>query len=81
MKLDEYLVAIDAERHEYDYRVLTAMDAMQPQPPVEWLVENLVPKGTLSVFYGEPGSLKTWAMIALSVSVALEIPWLDFPTT
>ena len=80
MEQDEFERTIDDDRPVYEYRILTAKDAMQEHPPVEWVVENLIPSSTLSVFYGDPGSKKTWAMISLAVHVALGKEWLGHIT-
>ena len=80
MEKDEFERTIDEDRPVYEYRILTAKDAMKEQPPVEWVVENLIPASTLSVFYGDPGSKKTWAMISLAVNVALGTEWIGHKT-
>lgn len=69
-----------AEREPLEYQLRDAAFAMQPQPPVEWVVDGLIPRGTVSVFYGEPGAFKTWAMIWMAVRVAQGEEWLEYPT-
>jgi RecA-family ATPase len=81
MEKDEFERTIDDNHPIYEYRILTAKDAMQEHPPVEWVVENLIPSSTLSVFFGDPGSKKTWAMISLAVHVALGKEWLGYIVT
>lgn len=48
-------------------------------PPIDWIVEGLISTASVSVFYGEPGSKKTYAMLSLAVCVAMGKPWLDLP--
>ena len=62
------------------YQILTACDALQPQPPQQWVVERLIPAGSVSMFFGEGGSKKTWCMVCLAVCVALGRPFLNFTT-
>jgi hypothetical protein len=50
--------------------------ALSPQKPIKWIIEQLIAEGSLSVFYGEPGSKKTYALISLAVCVALGKNWL-----
>lgn len=69
-----------AQPEKQRFRILSAGDALSPPPPVEWVVENFIEAGTLSAFYGDPGCGKTWALLDLSVSVALGKKWLDFET-
>jgi hypothetical protein len=63
-----------------DFKVYTVEDALAPLPPIEWVVQDLLPAGSLSVVYGGAGSKKTYSMIDLAVCAALGKPWLDFPT-
>lgn len=58
----------------------TAADALQPQPPIDWIIEKLFSAGSLSVLVGAPGTKKTYSLLSAAVCVALGKPWLDFPT-
>ena len=55
-----------------------AGEALDPQPPIPWIVEGVFSEGSLSVIFGEPGSKKTYAMLDCMVCVALGKPWLNF---
>jgi RecA-family ATPase len=61
------------------YQVRNAAYALQPQAPLAYLVEGLIAEGSLSCFYGEPGSKKTYALLSLAVCAAMGKPWLHFP--
>lgn len=63
------------------YVVRSAADALQPQPPIDYVVDGLITTGSLNLFYGEPGSKKTYALLSLSVCVANGLSWLGFSTT
>lgn len=58
--------------------IRTAADALAPQPEVEYVLKGLITAGSVNLFYGEPGSKKTYAMIALAVDVASGLPWVEF---
>ncbi len=63
------------------YVIHNAAYALQPQPPVEEVVEGLIHRGDLILPYGESGSKKTYAMLSLAVCVNLGKDWLGFKTT
>ena len=58
----------------------TAEEALQPRPPIEWVVEPVISRGSLNIFYGEPGAKKTYSLLSMGVCVASGRPWLDMPT-
>lgn len=62
------------------YEILSAVDALQPQPPIEWIVDGLISAGSVNVFYGEGGSKKTWALLDMAISVARGESWLNLAT-
>lgn len=62
------------------YTVHNATEALEPQPPLDYLVENLITRGSVNLFYGEPGSKKTYCIIHMGVCVAAGVKWLDFST-
>lgn len=56
--------------------------AMQPQPPIEYIVKPLIARRTVIVLYGEPGSKKTYICTSLGVCVAGgKDDWLGFEIT
>ncbi len=61
--------------------ILTANDALTPQPPIDWIVDGLISAGSVNIFYGEGGSKKTWALLDMAVCVATGDQWLNFKTT
>jgi len=54
--------------------------ALEPQPALEWIVDRLITPGSVTVFYGEPGSKKTYSMLSMAVCVAAGKDWLQFKT-
>ena len=60
--------------------ILSAFDALQPQPPINWIVDGLISAGSVSMFFGEGGSKKTYALVDMAVCVSLGNNWLDFKT-
>lgn len=54
----------------------------EPLPPVKWLVEGLIPKGTVGAFVAHGSSLKTWTMLSMAAAIAKGQAWLDkYPVT
>ncbi len=80
MDEQEFTKSLDDNRPVYEYRILTARDALADQPPMQWVIEQLITAGSVSVFYGAPGSKKTWSLLSLAVHVALGKSWLGFNT-
>jgi RecA-family ATPase len=54
--------------------------AIQPQPPIDYLIIDLITNSSLNVFYGEAGSKKTYSALSMAVAVANGIDWLGFTT-
>ena len=61
-------------------KVYTAEDALQEQPPIDWIVKDFIAPGSLVMFAGEPGSKKTWALLDMAVCVSLGETWLEYET-
>lgn len=56
-------------------------DSIDREPqPLEFLVENLITKGSVNLFFGTGGSKKTWLCLDMAVDVALGKPWLGRET-
>lgn len=62
---------------EDGWAIETAADALAPQPPLEYLIDQLLPAPCLAIVYGGPGSLKSMLMADMCVCVAAGVPWLD----
>jgi len=61
------------------YVLRWAAEALQAVPPMEWLVDGLVPAVGTALLYGDPGSKKTWSALHMAVSVAMGADWLGRP--
>lgn len=55
-------------------KVLT-LDDISQLPPVEWMVEGLIPQKSLAMMYGEPGCGKTFIALDMALSVAHKAAW------
>lgn len=56
------------------------LDLTQDVKPVDWLVENWIARGDVTLMIGEPGLGKSWLTMALSVAIAKgEGEWLGQP--
>jgi hypothetical protein len=58
-----------------------AVEAWEPRPPREWLLEGLLGAGDLVLLVGAPGIGKTYWCMDLGVCVAHGVPFLDLATT
>lgn len=61
--------------------VLTAYDALQPQPPIDWICENVLEAASVTVLVGDGGTGKTWAALDLAANVALGRAWMGRAVT
>jgi hypothetical protein len=57
-----------------------AAEALLPQPPIAWIVEELISRPSVSLVVGDPGSKKTYSLLDLGICIALGQPWLGFAT-
>lgn len=56
-----------------------ALEALDFDEPIDWLVEGLVGFGDVVTVAGAGGTGKTYAMVDLAVAIAVQNNWLDFP--
>ena len=57
-----------------------AAEALQPQPPITWILDRLFSAGSVSLVVGEAKSKKTYSTLDCGVAVALGEKWLDYDT-
>jgi hypothetical protein len=62
------------------YTIRSDTDAVQPQPPIDYIITDLITNSSLNVFYGEAGSKKTYSTLNMAVAVANGKDWLGFIT-
>jgi hypothetical protein len=62
------------------YALRNDSDAMKPQPPIDYIIVDLITNSSLNVFYGEAGSKKTYSAISMAIAVANGKDWLGFST-
>ena len=55
----------------------TLEDAYKPKPPREYVVSSILPRPSLDVFYGPPGTLKTMLMIDMALCASTGKDWLE----
>lgn len=65
--LDALRMLAQEESRTYHYQ---ALDLKRFPGPVDWLVEDLIAKGDLTLLIGEPGVGKSWLSMALAVAAA-----------
>lgn len=60
------------------YTIHWADEALEPQPPQQYAIDKVCPIGGVSLWYGPPGSKKTFLAMDAAVSTALGEDWLAF---
>lgn len=65
--LDGFRMLCEEKARNYHY---SALDLTRHPGAVDWLVEDLVAKGDLTLLIGEPGVGKSWLSMAIAVAVA-----------
>lgn len=68
---------IDAGALLKTWKLRTLADAYTERPPLQFLVDGLLPYPSLSIVYGSPGSLKSMLLADMAVCVAAGIRWLE----
>ena len=69
----------DSPTHDR-FKLHFAREALEPQPPVDWIVDRLFAAGSVAALVGEGGSKKTWTALDAAVAVASGHRWLNFNT-
>lgn len=62
------------------WQALTLAEAFKPRPPVEKVVAGLMPRESVSVWFGPPGVQKSLLMLDLAQCVISGAPWLRSKT-
>ena len=55
-------------------------DAVWSMPPVEFLIDQLLPEKAFTMMYGSPGSGKSFLAIDMALSVSNGVPWQGYET-
>ena len=58
----------------------SASDALKPQPPLEYVIDKIITKGSVNLFYGEAGSKKTYALLYASACCSVGKNFLNYKT-
>ena len=64
----------------YRFKVHTFIETLQPAPPIAYVVDNLISRDSVGVFFGEPGSFKTYLLLDMAVCVAMGKDWAGIAT-
>lgn len=60
----------------WDSQFFGIQDALKVRPPTEYIIEDIFPRSSLTIFYGAPGSFKTNLLIDACMCVMLGLRWL-----
>jgi hypothetical protein len=63
------------------FRIGNAAEALKPQPGIDWLFRDFLARRWISIWFGEPGCKKTWAILDQAVCLAMGKQWLGFHGT
>src|SRR5687767_975508 len=66
-----------AQRLVGKWKLRTLADAYAQRPPLEYLIDGLLPCPALSIVYGGPGSLKSMLLADLMVAIVAGERWLE----
>lgn len=59
------------------WRLYTLRDAFAKRPPLTWIVDKVLAAGTLNIWFGAPGTLKSLVLADLCVCASIGKPWLE----
>lgn len=66
---------------QFSFPTINYTDLIRGSTEVEWIVDEIVPRGTTGIVAGEPGIGKTWIFMDLILALATGVEWLQkFPT-
>ena len=65
---------------ESRFNIYKAAEALKPQSPIIWILDQIFSVGTVCLFVGNPGSKKTYSLLDLSICIAIGKPWLGYKT-
>jgi hypothetical protein len=72
-----------ASASSVNFNGLVSRRQLRDLPPLQWLVKGIIPlcdTGTLAVFWGQPGSFKSFATLGMACAVSSGKPaWGHFP--
>lgn len=76
--LEEHRRILDEQPGEAMPTIGSAATALQPQPEISWIVRDHLGRRWVCIWFGEPGSKKTWILLDQAVTVAMGEEWLGF---
>ena len=81
MRADLHVVGEPQAKKPPEQRPLTVVPGYdmynKPAPKIPWLVEGLIPKGSIFCLNGRGGIWKSWTFTALALSVATGTKFMD----
>ena len=71
---------MDITKKKPRFEAKSASEALQPQPPIDWVYKNLAGSGSVILFHGEAGSKKTYATCYMLACASVGMKFLQFET-
>ena len=62
------------------FEAQSATKALEPQPPIDFIIDRLISRGSVNLFYGEAGSKKTYSLMYLAACCSVGKNFLNFST-
>lgn len=62
------------------FEAKSASEALQPQPPIDWIYKNLAGSGSVVLMHGEAGSKKTYCTYWMLACASVGMKFLQFET-
>jgi phage/plasmid primase-like uncharacterized protein len=75
LKEENYQEIRNDNTNENSFRFLSLDSLLQVSPKPNWIIKDYLDVGSLSVLFGEPGSMKSFVAIDIGLSVATGLDW------
>ncbi len=80
--MEDKAAAAEAEQEATPrYTLHWAREAFEPLPPIEWIVDSLFSRGSVSLVVGAPGAKKTYSLLDCAIAVSTGDEWLGRATS
>ncbi len=63
------------------YTTHWAAEAFDSEEPIRWVIDGILERGSVNMWYGSPGTKKTYSALHAGLSVATGQDWLGRPTS
>ena len=75
--LREQIEESDDQGDDWSSQFIPHEDLIKPPEPTEWIITQYVSRGSLSIWFGAPGSKKSYILADAAVCVSNGVSWLE----